>query len=89
MSAEPRGQTVVGIGAATQLQGYSLAGVVVRAADTPESVLTAWEALPAETQLVLLTSTAAGVLGERITDPHGPLTAVLPDHRTTPTGAFS
>ncbi len=73
---------VVGIGDPVPLRGYALTGLAIRPAQTPAQVRAAWDALPAGTELVVLTPEAAAILGDRTTDPAAPLIAVLPDDPT-------
>jgi vacuolar-type H+-ATPase subunit F/Vma7 len=70
--------TVVALGEPARVEGYRLAGAVVRAADTPASVREAWCDLPDGTVLVVLTSRAASALGTRALAPDAPLTVVMP-----------
>lgn len=69
--------TVIALGESALLQGYALAGAIVRAADTDDDVRRAWAGLP-HTDVVLLTARAARALGAALDDPRAPLTAVLP-----------
>lgn len=66
---------VAAIGEAVRVQGLGLAGVLVLAAEDPESVRAHWAGLPSDIAVVLLTPGAAAVLGP---NPTGPLTAVMP-----------
>jgi vacuolar-type H+-ATPase subunit E/Vma4 len=49
---------IAAIGERERVGGFALAGVLVVAANDPESVRTAWEALPAEVGVVILTPAA-------------------------------
>lgn len=57
--------TVAAIGEEVLVRGFGLAGVLVCPADDPEAVRTAWQGLPEEVSLVILTPTAAAALPER------------------------
>jgi vacuolar-type H+-ATPase subunit F/Vma7 len=66
------------IGEGAQVDGYALAGAVVLRAGTAEEVRSAWDALPGDVDVVILTSRAAHSLapgggGRRI-----PLSVVMP-----------
>lgn len=50
---------IAAIGEATRVQALALAGVLVLPAETPAAVLAAWEALPVDIGLVVLTPAAA------------------------------
>ena len=70
---------VAAIGAGSGVTGFALAGVVVAEAADPAAVHAAWDALPADVDLVVLTPLAADVLRDRTPPGHGrPLTVVLP-----------
>ena len=71
------GPAVAAIGAELEVQGFSLAGALVRPAHTDAEVLAAWQSLPAEVSVVVLTAAAArAVPARRAAD--RPLTVVLP-----------
>jgi len=53
---------VVAIGSSRRLQGFALAGVDVRPAESPDDVPAAWAALGADVGLLILTPEAAAVL---------------------------
>jgi vacuolar-type H+-ATPase subunit F/Vma7 len=72
------GRIVVVLGAAALVEGYRLAGVQVRAAETDDDVRQAWSDLPEGTSVVILTSRAASAVGARLADPASPLTVVMP-----------
>jgi vacuolar-type H+-ATPase subunit F/Vma7 len=70
---------VAALGEELRVQGFGLAGALVVAADTPEAAGAAWQDLPADVTLVILTPDAARFLAERL--PGGPpdrLTVVMP-----------
>ena len=61
------------------VQGFALAGALPLVARTVEEARAAWQALPADVALVVLTPAAAAALEGLLDDlPDGPLTVVLP-----------
>ncbi|OLZ63161.1 hypothetical protein AV521_39925 [Streptomyces sp. IMTB 2501] len=72
--------TVAAIGTRTSVSGLALAGVDVLVAEDPDAVRRAWQDLPGGIGLVILTASAAEVLGAAVTepDPSRPLTVVMP-----------
>jgi len=66
---------VAAIGERVRVDGLSLAGVLVRAAEDPPAVRAEWAALPDDVVVVILTDSAARALpvGGR-----GPLRVVMP-----------
>ena len=52
------------IGEAVRTAGFALAGAVVTTAETPEETRAAWSALPGDIAVLILTSRAAGWLGD-------------------------
>ncbi|MFD7476467.1 V-type ATP synthase subunit F [Streptomyces sp. NPDC059837] len=68
------------IGERTRVAGLALAGVtvLVAVAEEPESVRRAWQDLPPDVALVIVTPAAADTLGPALLDGARPLTAVLP-----------
>jgi vacuolar-type H+-ATPase subunit F/Vma7 len=65
------------LGEQVAVQGYALAGAVVLAVDDDDAARAAWDALPADVAVVILTRAAARALGpERVAGPH-PMTAVM------------
>jgi vacuolar-type H+-ATPase subunit F/Vma7 len=60
--------SVAAIGDPQQVAGYGLAGAAVYPAPDPQAVLAAWEALPADAELVILSRSARAVLGPRLDD---------------------
>jgi len=70
--------TVAALGEQALLEGFTLAGASLYAAETDDEVRQAWAALPERTGIVILTPRAANALGSAISAPHSPLTAVLP-----------
>lgn len=69
--------TAAVIGEALTVEGYALAGVVVHAAGSPDEAVAAWEALPADTALLILTASAASWLADRLPERPDVLTAVM------------
>jgi vacuolar-type H+-ATPase subunit F/Vma7 len=58
---------VAAIGERERVSGFALAGVLVAAADDAESARAAWEALPIEVGVVILTPAAhAALVSERL-----------------------
>jgi vacuolar-type H+-ATPase subunit F/Vma7 len=70
--------TVAALGEQSLLEGFQLAGASVYAAETDDEVRRTWSVLPDNTAVVILTPRAAGALGAILTDPHHPMTVVLP-----------
>ncbi|MFF7678973.1 hypothetical protein [Actinacidiphila glaucinigra] len=69
---------VTALGEQPRVAGLALAGVDVIIAEGAQAVHEAWQALPADVDLVILSPAAAAVLGsERLSYGH-PLTAVMP-----------
>ena len=65
------------IGARTAVQGYGLAGALVRVAEDPDAVRQAWTTLPADVEVVILTAPARAALLGRLDAAAGPLIAVM------------
>jgi vacuolar-type H+-ATPase subunit F/Vma7 len=55
---------IVVLGETVAVEGFALAGATVFSADDAEAVRRAWETLPADAVIVVLTASAAEVLGE-------------------------
>ncbi|TQK49967.1 hypothetical protein FBY35_0258 [Streptomyces sp. SLBN-118] len=70
--------TVAAIGEQVRVGGLSLAGVTIRAAEDPEEVRRAWQALPEGATLVILTPAAAQALGAVALESVRPLVVVMP-----------
>ena len=66
------------IGEELAVEGYALAGCVLLPADNPDEVNSAWQALPPDTVLLILTQTAASWLADRLAQRPDILTAVMP-----------
>ena len=65
------------IGARTAVQGYGLAGALVRVAEDPDAVRRAWTTLPADVGVVILTGPAKAALLGHLDTVTGPLIAVM------------
>jgi vacuolar-type H+-ATPase subunit F/Vma7 len=71
--------TIVAIGERERVSGFALAGVRVAAADDPDAVRAAWQALSADAGLVILTPAAHRALAaERFGDHDARLWVVMP-----------
>jgi hypothetical protein len=68
---------VAALGDEVALAGLRLVGVRLRVATTPDEVRQGWAAVQ-DAGLVVLTSSAADVLGSARLGPGAPLTAVMP-----------
>lgn len=69
--------SVAAIGERALVAGFALAGALAREAETADEVRAAWNALPEDVAVVLLTPAAAAVLAaERAAG--WPMTAVMP-----------
>ncbi|HUA42239.1 MAG TPA: hypothetical protein VMA32_11760 [Streptosporangiaceae bacterium] len=69
--------TAAVIGEALAVEGYALAGAVVYAAGSPDEATAAFDQLPADTALVIVTASAAAWLADRLGRRPGVLTAVM------------
>lgn len=69
---------VVAIGPESMMVGWSLAGVALCPAQTPDEVRVAWQTLPASVGVVVLAREAADVLGASLRAPDAPITVVVP-----------
>jgi vacuolar-type H+-ATPase subunit F/Vma7 len=70
---------IVALGESRRLRGFALAGVDVIAADDPASARAAWDALPGDVALVILTPAAHAALeAEELGQPGRRLWVVLP-----------
>jgi vacuolar-type H+-ATPase subunit F/Vma7 len=65
------------IGEALEVEGYALAGVTVLPADSQEEAAAAWAALPADTALLIMTTSAADWLGLQLAERPEILTVVM------------
>jgi vacuolar-type H+-ATPase subunit F/Vma7 len=68
---------IVVIGAPARIRQYAMAGATVLAADGPAQVIAAWNELPTDTGLVILTADAAEALSTVDRDETWPLVAVM------------
>jgi vacuolar-type H+-ATPase subunit F/Vma7 len=71
-------ETIAAIGEQALLDGFRLAGVCVFAGSTDEEIRRAWQALPTNTAIVILTPRSARALEPVMADPRSPMTVVLP-----------
>jgi vacuolar-type H+-ATPase subunit F/Vma7 len=69
--------TAAVIGEALAVEGYTLAGAVVLEADGQAEAAAAWDALPPDTALLIMTARAADWLAGRLAERPAILTAVL------------
>jgi hypothetical protein len=67
---------IAAIGELLRIQGFGLAGAVVCAADSPVEVRAAWDGLPVDVTVVVLTPPAAAALAD-VTRPSARLTVVM------------
>ena len=67
------------IGEAVRTAGFALAGAVVLPAENPAEARAAWDALPADIAVLVLTPRAAGWLGEAPRSRRDVLLAVMPE----------
>ncbi|HTR92294.1 MAG TPA: hypothetical protein VMI73_11190 [Trebonia sp.] len=65
------------IGETLAVEGYALAGAVIRGADSEAEAAAAWDALPPDTALLIVTAQAAQWLASRLAERPAILTAVL------------
>ncbi|MEB7504112.1 hypothetical protein [Arthrobacter koreensis] len=69
---------IAALGAPGILAGYELAGARLVPAKSDEDVRQAWQQLPEDTAVVILTADAAAALAGHLDDPAAPLTVALP-----------
>lgn len=70
---------IVAIGEQERLRGFKLAGMDVDVAEDPADARAAWEALPPDVGLVILTPAAHAALAASELDPRGQrLSVVMP-----------
>jgi vacuolar-type H+-ATPase subunit F/Vma7 len=67
------------IGEAVRTEGFALAGALVLPAEDLAEARAAWDALPADVAVLVLTPRAAGWLGEAPQSRHDVLLAVMPE----------
>jgi vacuolar-type H+-ATPase subunit F/Vma7 len=65
------------LGAGVRVQGFALAGAFVSIADDEDAVRSAWQDLPSDTAVVVLTPEAAQALADVLPDTRR-LTVVMP-----------
>ena len=70
--------TIVAIGDAAHVEGFALCGAIVNIASEPDAVRRAWDDLGDDVGLVVLSATAADVLGDARRRRHKTLTVVMP-----------
>jgi len=70
--------TVAAIGDPSVLVGYRLAGVLVHAAGGAAEAQSAWDTMPDDVALVLVTDIVAEALEQRMQRPGAPLSVVIP-----------
>ncbi len=66
------------IGAGTAVSGYALAGALVLPAEDAPAVRAAWDRLPDDVDVVVLTAAAGEALGARCHTTRPPLAVVMP-----------
>ena len=66
------------LGEEVSVQGYALAGADVLAADDADAAREAWDALPDDVAVVIVTPEAAAALGPERVDGLHPLVVVMP-----------
>jgi vacuolar-type H+-ATPase subunit F/Vma7 len=66
------------IGEALSVEGYALAGAVVRPAESQDEARAAWQSLPPDTVLLIMTASAAGWLAAETAGRPDVLTVVMP-----------
>lgn len=65
------------IGPALRVQGFALAGAVVCPAESQDEARSAWQSLPPDVAVVILTAGAAAWLGEELSQRPGVLPVVM------------
>jgi vacuolar-type H+-ATPase subunit F/Vma7 len=66
------------IGEAVRTAGFALAGAIVLPAESPEEAQAAWDSLPADIAVLVLTPRAAAWLGQALPSRRDVLLAVMP-----------
>jgi vacuolar-type H+-ATPase subunit F/Vma7 len=69
---------IAALGERSRIQGYSIAGVEAVAVDTADDTVTAWQMLPRDVAVLILTPQAAAVLADRMHERPDLLVTVLP-----------
>ena len=70
--------TVVAIGEAEHIEGFALAGVIVKVAEDQHAVREAWDGLADDVGLVVLSAAAASLLGEARSERESMLIVTMP-----------
>jgi vacuolar-type H+-ATPase subunit F/Vma7 len=70
--------SIVALGEEALVAGFALAGAHTVAAATADDVRAAWQALPSDVALVVLTAAAGAALEDRLGRPESPLWVVMP-----------
>jgi len=74
-----RAGTIAALGEGALIEGFALAGVLLRPAEDPAAVRSAWRELPQDVVVVILTKTAALALGSAVVESTSyPITVVMP-----------
>jgi vacuolar-type H+-ATPase subunit F/Vma7 len=66
------------IGESCRVEGFALAGAVVYPAEDEAAVRSAWQSLPSDVQVVIVTARAAAWLSRELTARPGLLPVVMP-----------
>ncbi len=69
---------IVVLGEGSRVRGFRLAGATVTEAEVPADVAAAWDALPPDTTLLILTGAAEAVIRGRLAERPRLLWAVMP-----------
>jgi vacuolar-type H+-ATPase subunit F/Vma7 len=69
---------IVAIGERERVSAFAFAGVEVAAAERPEEMLAAWEALPEDVGVVILTPAAHAALAPELSERDQRLRVVMP-----------
>ena len=72
-----RAGTIAALGEGARIEGFALAGVLLRPAEDPAAVRSAWRELPQEVVVVILTEAAALALGSTAVESRGYPVAVV------------
>lgn len=74
-----RAGTVAALGEGARIEGFALAGVLLRPAEDPAAVRSTWRELPREVAVVILTKAAALALGPAVVESTSyPIAVVMP-----------
>jgi vacuolar-type H+-ATPase subunit F/Vma7 len=69
---------IAALGDWQRIRGFAIAGVEAHEAATDEETVVAWQALPADVAILILTPRAQAALKERLRERPAVLVAVLP-----------